>query len=194
MLADGAFGHKQPLVDTPADIIRTCDDEREIEAVSSAAEKKEALHRCRQWSLLVQKKKIFLCEGMNSELLDLGLAPKAVRKRVLICLLRDSKVPCVLRYLSSGSRQYQLIGQCYLDSECMAHHHLQGTGQLEKRRTLNWCKISRSTQFLGFDLRLNIVISLMHCPSSSSVGNIGHGCIYCSSSIFLMENFTALYT
>jgi Heterokaryon incompatibility protein (HET) len=125
MLADGAFGHKQPLVVSPQKIIQICNEEKEIETElrkvgagplsEEMEQKKEILDRCRQWSLVVQQKKLFLCEGSEEGGLDLGLAPKAVKKGDLVCLLLGSKAPCVLRSSDEGSGRYRVIGQCYLD-------------------------------------------------------------------------------
>ena len=125
MLADGAFGHNQPLAVSPQKIIQICSEEEEIETelrkVGSVllseeiTQKKEILDRCRQWSLVVQQKRLFLCQGSEGGLLDLGLAPKVVKKGDLVCLLHGSKVPCVLRSLDEGDAWYRVIGQCYLD-------------------------------------------------------------------------------
>jgi hypothetical protein len=79
------------------------------------AQKKEILDRCRQWSLVVQQKRLFLFQGSEGGVLDLGLAPKVVNKGDLVCLLRGSKTPCVLRSLEEGGGRYRVIGQCYLD-------------------------------------------------------------------------------
>lgn len=125
ILADGAFGHHQPMADSPNEIIQICEEEEEIEAARRKAgpeglspeviDKKEALDRCRQWSLIVQQKKIFLCQGQEDGELDLGLAPKAVQNGDLVCVLYGSKVPCVLRRLDNETGRYRVIGQCYLD-------------------------------------------------------------------------------
>jgi hypothetical protein len=125
MLADGAFGHEQPLVVSPQRIIQICNEENEIENRLRTAggllsedikQKKEILDRCRQWSLVVQQKRLFLCQGSDDGgPLDLGLAPKVVVQGDVVCLLRGSKAPCVLRRLEGGGERYRVIGQCYLD-------------------------------------------------------------------------------
>jgi hypothetical protein len=125
MLADGAFGHKQPLAVSPQKIIQICNEEEEIETklqkvgsgplLGEIMQKKELLDQCRQWSLVVQRKRLFLCQGSEEGPLDLGLAPTVINKGDLVCLLRGSKVPCILRSLDKGDGQYQVIGQCYLD-------------------------------------------------------------------------------
>ena len=126
LLADGAFGHIQPLPDPPRDIIRICKEEQDIEAelrnaghgrLSPQLERRKALlDRVRQWSLVAQQKKVFVCRKAAEEgagALDLGLAPRAVKVGDVVVLLRGSKTPCLLRTLENG--KWRVIGQCYLD-------------------------------------------------------------------------------
>jgi hypothetical protein len=139
MLADGAFGHNQPLAVSPQKIIQICNEEEEIEAElrkagsvplsGEIAQKKEILDRCRQWSLVVQQKRLFLCQRSEGGLLDLGLAPKVVKQGDLVCLLHGSKVPCILRRLDEGDGRFRVIGQCYLDEWMYGIiHPLEGIG------------------------------------------------------------------
>lgn len=121
ILADGAFGHKQPLVDTPGQIRQICDMESQIEREvaggplpPSMRAKKTILDQIRKWSLIAQQKKIFLCEDReDDQVLHLGLAPRAIRPDDYVCLLRGSRVPCLLR--KNDQNTYKVVGQCYLD-------------------------------------------------------------------------------
>lgn len=119
ILADGAFGHKQPLIDTPRQIRRICDMENQIDRAVNAGPlppninvQKDLLDQIRKWSLIAQQKKIFLCQGRDEQVMDLGLAPRAIQTGDLVCLLKGSKVPCLLR---KNGRTYKIVGQCYLD-------------------------------------------------------------------------------
>jgi hypothetical protein len=124
LLADGAFGHTQPVPDSPRELIDICQREDDINKKVKAAGSgdlptelqfdKAVLDRCRQWSLVAQMKKVFLCqqEGAAGGL-DLGLAPQCVEVGDVVALLRGSKTPCLLRPLESG--RWRIIGQCYLD-------------------------------------------------------------------------------
>jgi Heterokaryon incompatibility protein (HET) len=120
LLADGAFGSKQPLPDPIDDIIRVCHDEQRIQALKdrhratrSDAEQRdvEILDRLRDHGLIAQQKCLFLSDSFEP-----GLAPAAAQPGDLICILRGSKVPCVLRKATDAAQdRYHVVSQCYLD-------------------------------------------------------------------------------
>jgi hypothetical protein len=118
LLADGAFGHEQPLPYSMDEIIWACEHEDEIEAANTAQGPRsgdrnyEILEKVREWGLIVQQKRLFL-----SDQYDMGLVPKAAQKGDIICLLHGSKVPCVLRRSEVGEEKYRIISQCYLDGK-----------------------------------------------------------------------------
>ncbi|CAG9954298.1 unnamed protein product [Clonostachys rosea f. rosea IK726] len=107
MLADGAFGHEQPLQHSIEDIIRVCKKEQSIQ---DGTEDYNILEKLRQWGLIVQQKRLFLSDNY-----DMGLVPKTAHRGDLICLLHGSKVPCVLRRNEASEGNYRIISQCYLD-------------------------------------------------------------------------------
>lgn len=118
LLADGAFGHEQPLKYGMDKIIRVCEDEEKIQAANDNAGRGlgdsdyEILEKVREWGLIVQQKRLFL-----SDKHDMGLVPKTAHEGDLICLLHGSKVPCVLRRTGVGEERYRIISQCYLDGK-----------------------------------------------------------------------------
>ncbi|KAK4078861.1 hypothetical protein Purlil1_11799 [Purpureocillium lilacinum] len=115
LLADGAFGHEQPLGYSIDEIIRVCETEDMIQAVKDRAGPGfgegdyKILEKLREWGLIVQQKRLFL-----SDKYDMGIVPKTAKEGDLICLLHGSKVPCVLRRSGVGEK-YRIISQCYLD-------------------------------------------------------------------------------
>jgi hypothetical protein len=118
ILADGAFGHIQPLVDTPRQIRRIYAMEYQINRAVKAGPlppntkvPKDLLDQIRTWSLIAQKKRIFLCQVRDEQFMDLGLVPRAIQICGLVCLLKSSRVPCLLR---KNDRTYKIVGQCYL--------------------------------------------------------------------------------
>ncbi|KAH0559818.1 hypothetical protein GP486_003666 [Trichoglossum hirsutum] len=143
VLADGAFGSKQPLPDRIADIIRVCHDEARVqglkdreEAARSEAERQdvEILDRLRDNGLIAQQKRLFLSDSY-----ELGLVPTAAQRGDLICILRGSRVPCVLRKETAAATAataaapqggYRVVSQCYLDG-WMYHSSRPG-------RAVNW--------------------------------------------------------
>jgi hypothetical protein len=118
LLADGAFGHNQPLGYSIDEIIRVCENEDKIRAAMNKAGEScddgdyKILEKLREWGLIVQQKLLFL-----SDKHDMGLVPKAAQKGDLICLLHGSKVPCILRRSGVGEERYRIISQCYLDGK-----------------------------------------------------------------------------
>ena len=132
LLADGAFGPAQPLAHPPAELARACRDEARIARDLAAAahpdampaglqREKAMLEACRQWSLITQRKKVFLCADAETGALDLGLAPRTVRVGDRVVLLRGSRVPCVVRPDHEDGRaagrapRCGFVGQCYVD-------------------------------------------------------------------------------
>lgn len=137
LLADGAFGHGGKIPDSMNELIEICDLEDEIEnQVSQAGHhnlspiwkgRKEQLDRCREWSLIVQRKKLFLCDRRDGKALHLGLAPRTIRVGDVVAILRGSKVPVVLRKSETKTMEpipsgdpdadvgWEVVGQCYLD-------------------------------------------------------------------------------
>ena len=98
MLADGAFGHKQPLDERPWEFARISESEKEIERLNPsnspiAATRKQMRDKLRQLSLIVQQKKVFLCQSTEGGDLFLGLAAHAIREGDAVTILRGSKVP-----------------------------------------------------------------------------------------------------
>jgi hypothetical protein len=78
--------------------------------------RKDLLDRCRWGSLIMQHKKIFLCQGAEADAcMDLGLATTAAEVGDVVCPLRGSKVPYILRSFGHSSVRWRIIGQCYLD-------------------------------------------------------------------------------
>ena len=118
LLADGAFGHEQPLPCSLDEILWVCEHEDEIQAASnsqgspSGNRNYEVLETVREWGLIVQQKRLFLTDQY-----DMGLVPKAAKTGDLICLLHGSKIPCVLRRSDVGEQRYRIISQCYLDGK-----------------------------------------------------------------------------
>ncbi|KAH7140406.1 heterokaryon incompatibility protein-domain-containing protein [Dactylonectria estremocensis] len=127
LLADGAFGHEQPLGYSMDEIIWVCENEDEIQAAHDVDKIQaandiarpefgegafEILEKLRDWGLIVQQKWLFL-----SDEYDMGLVPKTALVGDLICLLHGSKVPCVLRRSGVGEERYRIISQCYLDGK-----------------------------------------------------------------------------
>jgi hypothetical protein len=118
LLADGAFGHEQPLKYGMNEIIRVCEDEEKIQRANDSAEPGlgdsdyQILEEVREWGLIVQQKLLFLSDEH-----DLGLVPKTAHEGDLICLLHGSKVPCILRRTRVGEERYRIISQCYLDGK-----------------------------------------------------------------------------
>ncbi|KAB5513476.1 heterokaryon incompatibility protein-domain-containing protein [Coniochaeta sp. 2T2.1] len=127
LLADGAFGHEQPLGYSIDEIIRVCDNEDKIQAannisVPGCGHDYKILEKLREWGLIVQQKRLFL-----SDQYDMGLVPKTAHEGDLICLLYGSKVPCLLRRSGVDEGRYRLISQCYLDGK------MNCNGSLERR-------------------------------------------------------------
>jgi hypothetical protein len=118
LLADGAFGHKQPLEYSMEEIILVCENEDKIQAANDTAGPGfgasgfEILEKLREWGLIVQQKRLFL-----SDKYDMGLVPKTAHVGDLLCLLHGSKVPCVLRRTGVSEEKYRIISQCYLDGK-----------------------------------------------------------------------------
>ncbi|KAH0591664.1 hypothetical protein MHUMG1_10605 [Metarhizium humberi] len=117
LLADGAFGHEQPLGCSVNEIIEACENEDKTQAAKDKGEpgadaNYKMLEKVRQWGLIVQHKRLFL-----SDQYDMGLVPKTARVGDLICLLYGSKVPCILRRNSVGAERYRIISQCYVDGK-----------------------------------------------------------------------------
>ena len=125
LLADGAFGDTQPLPYPISDLIQIMNDEIQIQEVEDKArqnprdpfgvrttehkDRYRKLEQLREWGLIVQRKKVFLCNGIN-----LGLAPEAIKPRDLICIIHGSKVPCILRRCE-GENFFRVISQCYIE-------------------------------------------------------------------------------
>ena len=133
LLADGAFGHAQPLL-LPIEIImqilereETIRDNRvnrklnsskqpALKSSETSEEKDRAriehdlFQMIREWSLITRNKRVFLTDEY-----DLGLVPEIARGGDSICLIDGSKVPCVLRKVEGADGTYRLISQCYLD-------------------------------------------------------------------------------
>ncbi|KAI3573980.1 heterokaryon incompatibility protein-domain-containing protein [Fusarium oxysporum f. sp. albedinis] len=118
LLADGAFGHEQPLGYSIDEIIRVCENEDEIQAAIDKAGPwcgdgdYMILEKLREWGLIVQQKLLFL-----SDKYDMGLVPKTAHEGDLICLLHGPKVPCILRRSGVAEERYRIISQCYLDGK-----------------------------------------------------------------------------
>jgi hypothetical protein len=77
MFGDGAFGRAQPLPHSPRTIIEVFMQEKGLEAklqavgfhahVQTLRARKDLLDRCRRWSLIMQHKKTFLCQGAEAD-------------------------------------------------------------------------------------------------------------------------------
>jgi hypothetical protein len=125
LLADGAFGHEQPLPYDIHDIINVVENEKEIQeredkyrglspgeaGTRTVAEKLQAeiLERVRDWCLIVQEKVSLTDRGC------LGLAPKSAGYGDSVCVVFGSRVPFVLRKVERGADEFLVVGQCYLD-------------------------------------------------------------------------------
>lgn len=132
LLADGAFGHKQPLEYPTDEIIRILNSEDKIQADKDSALLVDVggdykmLEKVRQWGLIVQQKRLFL-----SDKYEMGLVPRTAKKGDLICLLHGSKVPCVLRRSGIGDK-YRLVSQCYVDGKMNCNGAPERTAWLEQ--------------------------------------------------------------
>lgn len=117
LLADGAFGTEQPLPVPVKDIIAVYRDEVASDQGAAAKATTPTLReRVHEWSLILQKKRIFVSGN-----LELGLAPRdaygnGARPGDLIALLHGSRVPCLMRQAESADDCYQVVGQCYLNN------------------------------------------------------------------------------
>jgi hypothetical protein len=129
LLVDSAFGENQPIPENIDELIGAYLDEKEITSVpaqpdstSKAAEDgvgesatkspQNLLRKVRGYSLVVQRKRVFISDRNH-----LGLAPLTIREEDLIFIIHGSKTPCVLRRPEGEYKdnEYRLISQCYLD-------------------------------------------------------------------------------
>lgn len=119
VLADGAMGSEQPLhcVYEMIDSIGTGDEARKLRAAvrkENLSEDQETMlsdyEKLENLSLVAERKRIFVTDNFQ-----IGMAPLAIKVGDQIAIINGSKVPCVLRDAGSGSSEYRVISQCYLD-------------------------------------------------------------------------------
>lgn len=133
LLADGSFGHIQPLPEKTKDLERVLGDESNIMDMKRRMDAGEhvpnpnrwrgdyeLLEKLWGWGLIVQKKVMFVTKTANSingqASIKLGLAASSVQVNDVVVLLHGSKVPIVLR--SAVENRWTVISQCYLEG-CM---------------------------------------------------------------------------
>jgi Heterokaryon incompatibility protein (HET) len=119
VLADGAMGSQQPLRCVP-EMVKIITHGEHVGDIRDAGrineltpEEKEVLaeyEKLEDLATVAELKRVFFTEN-----LQLGMAPSAIQPGDQIAIIHGSKVPLVLRQISSRSKEYSVISQCYLE-------------------------------------------------------------------------------
>ena len=122
LLADGAFGHVQPLSETTKELERVIAEEKTIIEMKQRIDAGEHIPNPRRWRgdyeileklwgwvLIAQKKVMFATKATDGvdelSTINLGLAASTVRVNDVIAVLHGSKVLIVLRPVAGGENQ-----------------------------------------------------------------------------------------
>jgi hypothetical protein len=98
LLADGGFGHEQPLSFSIEQILDVIDREEFLKA-SRIVDADDLLKKVRGWSLILQRKRCFMADGAGG--LTFGLGFFYIMPGDVVCILYGSSVPFVLRPVES---------------------------------------------------------------------------------------------
>lgn len=132
LLADGAFGSVQPLLENIEKLQTILAAEHEIMETKRKGEAGEyvlnreiwqtdyvILKKLFEWALIAQKKVMFVTERMDGvdgpDSIHLGLAASKIQVNDVIAVLHGSQAPVVLRPAEASENQWHVISQCYLE-------------------------------------------------------------------------------
>jgi Heterokaryon incompatibility protein (HET) len=134
LLADGAFGHIQPLerdgvvsmkeldriIEKEAEIVEMkarIEDRKEVPNVNRWRSDYAVLEKLWQWALVAQRKVLFMTRGLDGagvENIEMGIAGADVRDGDAVLILHGSRVPVVLRRVEGGQGRWRVISQAYV--------------------------------------------------------------------------------
>jgi hypothetical protein len=120
LLADGAFGHQNGLAKSDVEMrLHIMEHEDGIQG-DARHELHGLLETFRTEGLIVQKKRVFMTAGGH-----LGLAAQDINDEDIVCVLRGSPTPCILRAVGKEDR-LRRVGQCYMEGTMYGEEKMEG--------------------------------------------------------------------